>query len=211
MASTNMKRLTAETVASYLASNVAGLSGKVSALQEGPENVQDYPSAALMPVQFTYVPQSEYDEVYELSGSDDGKVVLDVGEFQGLMRLELYARTKPEREQYEQALMDLFLASPGSPGTLFITTPNLTINGYVSLYSVELKVRLNTEEWREEYSFESKRFSFIELEVAYPALTARNAITAQTLELALSDAVDSNTPIDIVTIQVDGSTTPGGP
>jgi hypothetical protein len=184
MATTNIKRVVANAIATYIGENVTGLSGKVSAVQEGPEKTSEFPSVALLPSVFAFTP-SEPDEVYENEDEDDGKVLLDVGEFDGAMELQLYTKSKPERELYEQRILDLFLSQEGSPGTLFVETPELTVGGYVSLHTVEIKVRLDSEEWNEEFSFDAKRYSFLDLEVAFPALVARDAVTIEDLQIAL--------------------------
>lgn len=200
----NIKRIVGEALASYLSDNVVGLTGKVSSAQEGPETNQTFPSVALLMSTFSFNP-SDYDEVYWDEDTDDGKLVLDVGEFDGLMTLELYTKSKPERELYEQRILDLFLSQPGSPGTLFITLPVLTINGYASLYQPEIKVRLTGEEWQEEMSFEARRYTFLDLEIGFPALTTRDAVTIETLQSAITNDLDSDTPTDTVTIEEDGS------
>ncbi len=205
MATSNIKRIVGDAIAAYFAANVTGLSGKVTAVAQGPEKVQAFPSACLLPSQFRFEP-SDPDDVYWDATTDDGKVVLDVGQFEGLLEFQLYCKNKPERELYEQRILDLFLASEGAPGTLFIPTPTLTINGYTSLHSVEVKLRLANEEWSEEFSFESRRYSFLDLEVAFPALTTRDAYTIENLQIAITHDLNSNTPIDEVLVLEDGST-----
>lgn len=202
MATVNIKRIVCRAVASYLAANVTGLANKVSDRQPGPEKDTEFPSALVLPDSFTFQPE-EPDEVYWDEDNDDGKVVITVGEFTGQAELRLYAKTVPERELYEQRIMDLFLSQEGSPGTLFITTPTLTINGYVSLHSVEIKVRLESEEWQEEFSFEDRRYSFIDISFAYPAITTRDAHTIESLQMAMADLTGD--PTETVEIQEDGS------
>lgn len=211
MATSNIKRIVGEAVAAYLGANITGLSGKVSAVQEGPEKVADFPSVCLLPSAFTFTP-AEYNEVYYADdpdlaspGVDDGIVVLDVGEFEGLLELQLYAKSKPERELYEQRILDFFLSQEGSPGVLFITIPTLTINSYVSLYAPTVKVRLDDMEWMEEFAFDSKRYSFLDITIGFPALTTRAANTIETLQVAINHDLDSDVPLDTVTVEEDGS------
>ncbi len=206
MASTNLKRVVSKAIANYLAANVTGLSN-VSSKQEGPEKDTIFPSAMLETGSFRFVPEDP-DEVYWFGedtddDADDGKLVLSVGEFEGQAELRLYAKNVPERELYEQRIMDLFLAQQGSPGTLYITTPTLTVNGYVSLHSVEIKLRLESEEWQEEFAFENRRYSFIDVSFAYPALTTRDAAEIESLQLALAGLTgDAEETIEV---QEDGS------
>lgn len=202
MATTNIKRIVGNAIASYLASNVTGLADRVSAVQEGPEKIAEFPSVALLPSTFVFNP-SDYDEVYNNDDAGDLPLVIDVGEFEGLLELQLYAKSKPERELYEQRIMDLFLSQEGSPGTLFITLPTLTINGVVTLYEPEIKVRLDNEEWNEEMSFEAKRYSFLDLQVAFPALTSRDVPTIEDLQVVFEQIAD-NEVFEVETTSVIG-------
>lgn len=207
MAQRNIKRTVGDAIAAYFAANVTGLTGRVSAVQAGPEKTQEFPSVALLPNTFDFQP-FEPDEVYWDAVTDDGKVLINVGEFDGIYELQLYAKSVPEREIYEQRIMDLMLSTPGAPGTLYVTLPALLVGGYQSLYAPEIKVRLDSEEWREEFSFESRRYSFLDLEISFPALVARDAYTIESLQSAITNDLESDTPDDIVEVQEDGSTLP---
>jgi hypothetical protein len=213
MGNISLKRVAGEALASYIASNIPGLAS-VSAAQSGPEEAYDTPTARLIPEVLTFEP-TQYQEIYENATTDDGKLVLDVGQFTGVYTLQLWTKSKVEREQFEQAILDLFLADAWSPGTLYVNTPNLTITGYTSLYSAEIKARLDTEEWREEMAFQSHRFVFIDILVDFPALVAVNAKNLVSLQVCLAD-VNSNiasiNDIDSdyrVEIGNDGTTTRG--
>ncbi len=218
MASISIKRVVADAIASYLSDNIAGLAGKVSAVSAGPETVAPCLALKVISGQFKFEP-SQSDELYwadsEDTAPDDGKVILDVGSFTGLFTLQLYAASVPERELYEQLILDLFLNTRWAPGTLFVTTPTLTVNSYASLYTAEIKVRLDSEEWVEEFAFESRRYSFLDIYIDYPALTTDSAATLTSLQLALSSTTATVTTIadiedsDRVEIQDDGSTLPG--
>jgi hypothetical protein len=211
MASTNIKRIIGDAIAAYIAGAIPTLAS-VATAQAGPEtNFPEGPSVRLMPQITTFEP-SNADEVY-YTDPDDGKLVYQVGDFTGIIQLELWTRTKPEREKFEQLILDLFLADPWAPGTLILSTPTLTINGYVSLYSAELKVRLDQEDWKEEMSFESHRYTYLELMIDFPALTSANAVTIAELDVIVStdfEAVitDASTvaKTDKSTVQLDGST-----
>jgi hypothetical protein len=204
MATTNIKRIVGQAIATYIASNVTGLQGRVSAVQEGPEKVSDFPSVCLLPSGFSFMP-SDPDEVFNNYDAGNAPLVLDIGEFTGLLEMQLYANSVPMRELYEQRILDLFLSQQGSPGTLFVQLPTLTINGQVTLYGPEVKVRLDNEEWKEEFSFESRRYSFMDLSVAWPALTTVDAPTITDLQVGFTEDLDSNVAMEIVTVQEDGS------
>src|SRR5260221_3398203 len=130
------------------------------------------------------------------------------------MRIELWCSSKPERETFEQAILDLFLAFDNwTPGTISLMTPNLTINGYVSLFAAQVKLWLDQEDWREEMSFEGHRYTFITVPVSFPALTSANAVTLTELNIDLSTdfevVITSSSQLasnDKVEVLQDGST-----
>lgn len=173
MATTNMKRIVANSLANYIASNVAGLAGKVSAVAAGPETNLPCLAVKVIPDNFNFEPSQE-DVVYE-ADPDDGKVITDVGSWLGNFTIELYTATPAEREQYEQAIIDLFMEEEWAPGTIYIDLPALTVGGYVSLYQAQIKYRLESEQWIDEMAFEGKRYTFLDVFVDYPALVTRAA------------------------------------
>lgn len=190
MATTNMKRIVANALANHLASNVAGLAGKVTAVAAGPNENLACLAVKIIPDNFDFEPSQE-DEVYELD-PDDGKVITDVGSWTGNFVIELYTNSPAEREQYEQAIIDLFLETNWAPGTLYIDLPALTVGGYVSLYQAQIKFRLEEENWIEEMSFESKRYSFLDIYVDFPALVTR---TARDLDIQIFHNQDTSVEV----------------
>lgn len=187
MASINIKRVTLDAIANYIAANVTGLAGKVSAVAAGSETVAPCLAVKLIAEPFTFEPM-DYDEVYWNEVTDDKKLITNVGAFTGLVSLNLYAVSPAERELYEQRILDLFLRTPWAHGTIFVTTPTLTVDGYPSLYTTELKARLEKAEWSDEFSFDSKNYSFMDIYVEYPALALdADAPTIDSLQLWLSE------------------------
>lgn len=195
MATINMKRIVADTLANHLSSNIPGLAGKVSAVAAGPSEDLKCLAVKVLPSDFRFVPSDE-DEVYEAE-LDDGKIICEVGQFTGSFTLELYTASPAEREQYEQLILDLFLATEWAPGTVFVNTPAVTVNSYVSLYQPEIKFRLESESWIEEMSFEAKRYCFIEISLALPALVTRSAATIDSLQLWLSESASDAYIIEV--------------
>lgn len=213
MGNVSMKRVCADAIANYLSANISGLAGKVSAVAAGPETFAECLALKVLPERFVFEP-AQQDEVYE-ADPDDGKIVLDVGSYTGLFTLQLFTVNPAERELYEQKILDLFQATEWASGTLFITTPNLLINGYASLYQAEIKVRLDSEEWNDELAFEAKRYSFLEIDIDFPALTTRDISNLTSLQIVLAGVDDDIVSIDDtdldyrVEVQEDGSTIKG--
>ncbi len=221
MAGVSIKRVVADAIASYISTNIAGLTGLVSAVSAGPEVQAPCLAVKIISDKFRFEP-SQSDELYWIDEdstdddpiADDGKVVLDVGSFTGTYTIQLFAANVPERELYEQKILDLFLETLWAPGTIFVTTPALIVNGYASLHTAQIKARLESEEWSEEFSFESRRYSFLDIYIDYPALTTDDAATMTSLQLALASTSATVTTIaDIpaanrVEVQEDGSVGP---
>lgn len=192
MASTiSLKRIVSNILAEYIAANIPELAGKITTTVAGPQTVAPCLALVIMADRMSFE-AADGDEVYENEDFDDGKVVVEVGLFSGNITMELYTVHPFERETYQQKILDLFLASEWSPGTLRLLTPNLVVNGYASLYQAEAGFFLQSEDWSDEMSFEAKRYAFLELEVEYPALTAYNAanLTELTVVLETNDDPD---------------------
>jgi hypothetical protein len=212
MGNVNIKRVVADAFASYIVDKIPALTGKVSATVDGPEKTAPCLAVKILPDEFSFE-SAQQDEVYE-ADEDDGKLVLDVGSFNGLYTIQLFAVGQAERELYEQKLLDMFLETEWASGTIFLTTPTLIVNGYTSLYAAEVKLRLDSEDWKEEFAFEAKRYSFLDVYVELPALTARSVGNLTSLQLALADTdaeILSTGDLDLsyrVEAQEDGSTLP---
>jgi hypothetical protein len=213
MASTNMKRIVGDSIAGFFSTAIPSLNGNIKTGQDGPETNFSPPAVRMYFETLTFSPENVQEEYW--TDPDDGKVIYDVGEWDGLLRIELWCSTKPERETFEQLIIDQFLSFDAwSPGTVSILTPNLTINGYISLYAAQIKIWLDQQEWQEEMAFEGHRYTFITVPVSFPALTSANAVTIQELDVIVStdfEAVitDSGTvsKTDKITVQLDGTTT----
>jgi len=213
MGNISIQRVCMDTLVNFIVTNIPALAGKVSSVTAGPQEFANCLAVKILMDQLTFDPSSS-DEVYE-ADPDDGKVVVDVGCFYGLITLQLFTNSPAEREEYEQKIIDLFLRTVWSPGTAFLATPNLIINGYNSLYSSELRARLDSTQWEDELAFENKRYSFIEITIDYPALTTYDAANLKSLQVCLSDTgkpvatladIDSGNRVEV---QEDGSTLPG--
>jgi hypothetical protein len=185
MSNTNMKRFVGDALVGFFSSALPALNGNVKIGQDGPETNFTPPAVRLFFETLTFSPENFQEEYY--ADPDDGKLVYDMGEWDGLLRIELWCSTKPERETLEQLILDQFLSFDAwSPGTISVMTQNLTINGYVALYAAQIKMWLDQEEWQEEMSFEGHRYTYITVPVSFPALTSADAVTMQSLQVWLT-------------------------
>lgn len=200
----NIKRQALETLKNYLAPRLAGV--HVHAYSAGPEEPAQAPCLVIIGDRFVFQP-FQADEVHD-PGEGADYVILDVGSFAGRVEMRLYAKSVPERERLEQAILDAFLETPGAPGVVKTNSPALTVGGQVTLYQAPIAYRLDEEEWREEFAFEGRRFSFLDIEVDFPALVKRAAYTLQDVYLAITEDLTSDSPAEMVLVNDDGTTTP---
>jgi hypothetical protein len=137
--------------------------------------------------------------------TDTGKVLEEVGEFLGTFEIRLYATSPAKREELEQDVIDLFMSSAHRPGIILGQTGNLTIQGAATLYSAPIAFSLEETEWREEFAWENRRFSFLDVRVEFPALVLQDAYTIKSLRTAITQDLGSDVPDEVVEVQDDGS------
>lgn len=210
MATSNLKRIAAQTFATWLEGKVPELVGKTHTVDPSPNDIAGFPCVAILPTMITFNP-FQAAEVWsqdpdELPFVDDGKTLMNIGEFTGGYELRVYAKSVPERERLEDKILHALMAEPGRHGVVSLLTPTVTVNSLVTLYQAPVAFMLDRTEWEEEFAFENRRFSFIELDVAYPALVTYDAYTIFTMVAALTNALDSDTPVEQITVDDDGIT-----
>ncbi len=213
MATSNLKRITAQTLATWLGGKVPALAGKIHTVAPEPTEKANFPCVVILSREMNYEPM-QADEVWwsEEAGDggdiDDGKLILNVGAFTGVFEIRVYAKSVSERERLEDAVLHALMAEEMRPGVVSLTTPALTVNEYVTLYQAPVAYMLDEVEWREEYAFENRRFSFIDIDVEFPALVVRNAYRIDDLHLAINQDLESDVPLDEIVIDEDGDTEP---
>lgn len=198
----SIKRVISDTLAAHLAARIPAFGGRVRGVHAGPETEATLPAAVVLPAGKMVYDPHQADQVYfpDEDAPDDGIAIMEVGAFTGTFEVRIYARTPPERERLEQQITDLFLATELAPGILKLDTPPVTVGGAVSLYQAPVAYRLENADWQEEFSFEAKRFSFLDVAVDFPALIARDAYTMQTVYLAITTDLDSDTPEETILV-----------
>lgn len=206
MATSNLKRIAAQTFATWLVGKVPSLSGKIHTAQEGPNERAAFPCVSILMRSMTFDP-AQADELWWNEDTDDGKLLMNVGCFSGTCEVRVYAKSVAERESLEQQILHALMAEPMSPGVVSLQTPEVTVNSLVTLYQAPVAFCLDDAEWREEFAFENRRFSFIDLDAMFPALVTRDAYTIETLVTALNHDIDSDIPDEQVSINEDGDIT----
>lgn len=198
----NIKKIAVKALADYISTRVPELTTSTHVGAQGPEITAKWPSLVLVPGSFSFNP-IQADEVYDPEDID--VLVSEVGDFEGVVELQLFAKSGPERNKIEQKIVDLFLSTPWAPGVIKTTTPNLTVGGTATLYPAPVAFRLDGEDWQEEFSFEKRRFSFLDVELNFPALMLQTAYTIDTLKLAITEDLSSDVAAEEVTVNEDGT------
>jgi hypothetical protein len=174
--------------------------------QQGPDRKVEFPCLTLLPRSFTFDPFQE-DEV---SSPTSDKALVDVGVFKGRVEMRLMVRNEGEQEEYEDALIDLFLSQEGRPGVLVAQTEPLLLRGVPTLHEAPVAFVLSDAEWNEEMVFDKQRFTYLDLDVVYPALVLREErYDITSLRLAFTEDLTSEDPTtEDVTVTEDGGVEP---
>lgn len=166
----------------------------VKAIQAAYEKDMVHPSVQLMPRVFKFA--AFQDEEVDTSISDRNLVC--VGAFEGTVELRVAALSKKEREDIQDQVWNALNQDEYRIGVLLATTPAVKVGGTQFVYQATVACVLpdgdGTEEWREEAVFESSRYSYIVLEVSYPALVNRQAYNMNQLSVAFTEDLTSDTP-----------------
>lgn len=222
MATSNLKRIAAQTLATWLVEQVPELEDLIHTVAPEPTDRAQFPCVAILAQKMSYEP-AQADEVYwnedvipdpdldedgdpltDPPNIDDGKLIMNVGAFTGVCEIRVYAKNVAERERLEERILHAFLSVEMAPGVVAITTPAVTVNEYVTLYEAPVAFMLDSADWTEEYAFENRRFSFMDLDMAFPALVVRGAYRLETLQLAITEDLESDTAEETVEIDEDG-------
>lgn len=167
----------------------------VKAVQASYEKEQVHPSVQLMPKRFTFT--ASQDEELDTSVSDRNLVT--VGAFEGQVEIRVAAVSKKEREDIQDLVWNALNQDEYRIGVLVAQTAAVKVAGTQFLYQALAVAVLpdgdGSEEWREEMVFEASRYSYITLDVAYPALVNRQAYDMNTMTLAFTEDLDSDTPV----------------
>lgn len=211
MATSNLKRIAAQTLATWLATEIPSLVGKIHTVAPEPTDRAQFPCVAILAQKMNFEP-AQADETYwsedpgEGTDIDDGKLVMNVGDFTGVCEIRVYAKSVAERESLEEKILHAFMSVEMRPGVVALTTPAVTVNEYVTLYEAPVAFMLDTADWQEEYAFENRRFSFLDLDMIFPALVLRDAYRIEHLQTAINEDLESDTADETVEIDEDGYT-----
>jgi hypothetical protein len=187
-----IKRAALDALAGALQSQIGAT--PVKAVAASYEKDMVHPSVQLMPRRFTFT--AFQDEELDTSVSDRDLVC--VGSFEGSVEVRISALSKHEREDLQDAVWNALNQDEYRIGVLLAQTPAVKVAGtqflYQALVSAVLADSDGSVEWRDEMVFDASRYSYITLDVSYPALVNRQAYDIDTLSVAFTEDLDSDTP-----------------
>jgi len=154
------------------------------------------PLVRVIPQRFDFEPWQEE----ERDDTQPTRLFLDVGTFSGTVELRAAAKSKREREELEDLILNWFLSRELSPGVQVTVIPSgLKVGGAVTTYQAPCSFEMSGSEWQEEMAFQNRRYSFIDVDAHFPALVMREPVyTIDQLILALDS--DDNGTVDFETI-----------
>lgn len=202
-----LRHAAAEAVARVISAAVGDdASGNCRAGEDDEEEVASYPAIRVLTRRVEFMPWQEEGIELEDNPSLTDHSLARVGDFEGRLEIRVYHTYPTRREALEEQIMYLLTSQEGAPGTLVAQTDPVIINGISTLYPATVSCFLDNAEWTEEFVFEKKRMSFLELDFSYEALALRNAFTIDQIRLELEAPPGS--PPELVDIDENESITP---
>lgn len=180
----------------YIQQEIPALLGNVCEVQGEPGHQLGNSSLAITPIQFEYLPSQASNLVATLPD----RVVLDVGEYQGLLQLRITTGTLGLRYSLEEKILRLFIGTPLAPGILVGTITTCDEFG-----PFQVSFELNETEWNDARAADRQYSAIITVNSHSPALTIRtDAYAMQTVEVG-TEVGNTNSPTETIVIDEDGS------
>jgi hypothetical protein len=142
----------------------------------------------------------------EVDASAPTTVTVHVGDFVGQVRIRVGSESKTERRKIGEAILQVFLNTPGKSGVLVVQLTGLVVGGVTLAAQVPVAFRLGDTMWDEEMVFDRKRFQNLVLDVELPALvTWTDTYDINSMVLAFTEDLTSATPDTVqVAVTADG-------
>jgi len=163
-------------LAAHASANVSDLRGRSFGVAADWEDKVDPPGLRVIPRGAFKLEIFGGEE--EITEPSDSTLLVSVGVITGALQARLYGHDNYEREDLDDEVLALFLATEGFPGSLTLQSAPVSIGGTATLYRAPLTYRLDGEEWNEEQVWGKTRYSFLSLDVEYPLLVMRREVYA---------------------------------
>lgn len=198
-----IKRAACKVLKDYLATQPGLTTVPIHVQGEDYEDDETQPSITIIPGRCEFTPWQ--DEEADITVDD--KILCNVGDFEGSAEIRAVCNFPAQREVLEQCILDAFMSSEFSQGVITGQTPPLTVGGQAYLARAICTFVLKDEDWRDEMVFSSQRYSYLAMDMSFPAFASRTAYTIEQLILAIAFDLASNDPDEARQINQDGSTT----
>ena len=200
MASASLKHAFADALASYLAT-ATGLTCIAEAAD--PEQKMKEPHLQVIPHKMRFMPfvdeivSGDDDTMDEVVTGSNHDMIVELGEFEGPIELRLVAKSLPERERYQAAVLSALNGEDERPGVTPLQVASVpffqAVGGdVVSNYTANGSVMLDDEDWVEEFAWSKHRFAFLEVQAQFPLLVLRRSVSnIEELILAVTNDMDT--------------------
>lgn len=196
----NIKREACRAIAKAISDNVTALNGKCGFAQADEEEQAAYPHLRVVPRKFAFQPFEDQ----EIDIGSPTHQAVRIGDFEGEVELRIYELSQFKRGELEEDVLQFLFSDEGGSGSIYCQTDALILGGITTLYPAPIVASLDDEDWREELVFDKKRFSFLTLSVAYPALAVRAAPIINELYLAIAHDLAATAPDETVLVDENG-------
>jgi hypothetical protein len=205
----NLRKEAAKALGAFIAAQVPEFNNRFLVGQPDPEKQADFAGLVILPGRYKFESESE-EEVDETLPT---RALVEVGSLEGSVEVRIYARHAAVRDDLEQKVLEALVSREGSPGTIVVTVPGIVVGGATWGYAPSCTYSLAGSDWQEEFAFEHRRYSFIELDSWLPMLVARNGVyTIEQMALAVTNDMTTEATTNLVLEQYqvaeDGTVTP---
>lgn len=205
----NLRKEAAKALGAFIASQVPEFASKFHVGQPDPEKQAEFNGLCILPGNYSFMSDSEE----EVDDTQASRLLVEVGTFEGTCEIRVYARHQTTRDDLEDKIMQALCSREGSPGTVVFAVQNLTVNGTKWNYKPPCTYSLSGSDWHDEFAFEHRRYSFIEMDSWLPMLINRDGVYAiRQMVLALTDdlVTDNAAPIPLeqYLVNEDGTVAP---
>lgn len=214
-----------ERLAAVIEREVPALRGRVCAGPADRAHLREFPHLVLIPETFRFESWDQYDETDPRSGlrrePTPNTVIQQVGEWVGIIRIELGATDSKTRALLEELVERAFLSGSGSDVSPLFPDPGSALRAGVILidaeecYGARMAFLLEDDTWSQEAVFSDEWYSIMRVTAELPALVPRYKAYAMTdVRLFFTESLETVVEVGVlpgdtekVRINTDGSVT----
>lgn len=198
----NIKRATCDALAAYLTARPEFAGINVLAVQADYDDDAECEQVVIMPQRIDFRPWQD-DEV---DTSVAGKLLVHLGDFEGNVEIRAVALNPATREDLEEKIQAVFFERELAAGVLVLQLAPIVVGGQQYALEPTVGYVLEDEIWNEEKVFDAPRYSYLTVNIAFPALASRGVYTIEQMISALTTDLNSDIPDEQRQVNDDGST-----